>query len=204
MLSYLDYFQIASVVIVVSIVVGRALYLLARRNINPIVLGGGKSGITFAFELLASVGMVVWMTEVLLRSFHFALHIFPSPVYVRVLDSFAAQVFGVVLVVLGLILLVVAYVSFGDSWRVGVDVKTPGPLVTTGIFAVSRNPIYVFLDLWFVGIFLITGTLVFLIFAVAAILALDWQVRQEERFLLELYGQPYRDYCGRTGRYFVW
>src|ERR1700742_2508697 len=33
--------------------------------------------------------------------------------------------------------------SFGTSFRVGTDVDQPDKLVPTGIFAVSRNPIYV-------------------------------------------------------------
>ena len=104
----------------------------------------------------------------------------------------------------GLVIFGLAYVSFGDSWRVGFDVKTPGALVTTGAFALSRNPIYVFLDLWFIGVFLINGTLIFLIFALLAVAILHWQILQEEEFLLKLYGQPYQSYCAKTGRYFYW
>ena len=78
---------------------------------------------------------------------------------------------------------------------------TPGELVTTGIFAFSRNPIYVFLDLWFLGIFLINGTLLFLIFAVLAFAVVHWQIRQEEAYLSKLYGQPYNEYRSRTKRY---
>ena len=85
----------------------------------------------------------------------------------------------------------------------GFDLKTPGKLVTTGIFAFTRNPIYVFVILWFIGIFLINGTLIFLIFAVLAIAHLHYQIRQEEKFCADLYGKAYEDYCARTGRYFT-
>ena len=203
-ISKLDYFQILSVGIVVSIILGKAVYFLAFRNINPFVIGHGKRGFLLAIELIACAGMGVWMTEVLLRAFHCRFHIFPSPFYSKLFDSFPTQVCGMVMITLGLVLLILAYISFGDSWRVGFDTKLPGALVTTGVFAVSRNPIYLFLDLWFVGIFLITGKLIFLIFALAALLVLHCQIHQEERFLLELYGQPYQEYCERAGRYFVW
>jgi protein-S-isoprenylcysteine O-methyltransferase Ste14 len=105
---------------------------------------------------------------------------------------------------LGLVLFGLAFVSFGDSWRVGLDQRTPGALVTRGVFTVSRNPIYVFLDAWFVGIFLINGTLIFLIFAVPAVVFLHWQILQEEKFLLRLYGRPYQVYRAKTGRYLYW
>lgn len=199
-MNFFDYFQISSVAIVLLIFVGRASYLRFSRNINPIVIGGGKKGLLLVVEVMAFVGLVAWIIEVLVS----ALHIFPSISDFQLVSSFPAKSIGVALVTLGLILFGLAYVSFGDSWRVGFDIKTPGALVTTGVFAVSRNPIYVFLDLWFIGIFLINGTLAFLIFAVLAIAVLHWQILQEEKFLLNLYGQPYQSYCAKTGRYLWW
>jgi protein-S-isoprenylcysteine O-methyltransferase Ste14 len=154
-----------------------------------------------AVELMAVIGLVAWIIEVLLYAGHSAFRISPSRLDSQLVSSFAAKSIGAAMVTLGLILFGLAVVSFGDSWRVGFDVKTPGTLVTRGIFAVSRNPIYVFLDLWFLGIFLINGTLIFLIFAVLAVAFLHWQILQEEEFLLRLYGEPYQSYCAKTGRY---
>ena len=203
-MNFFDYFQIASVAIVLLILVGRASYLRFGRNINPIVIGGGKKGFLLTVELMAVIGLVAWIIEVLLYAFHSAFHIFPSPLDSQLVNASAAKSVGVALVTLGLILFGLAFVSFGDSWRVGFDVETPGTLVTKGVFAVSRNPIYVFLNLWFIGIFLINGTLIFLIFAVLAVAFLHWQILQEEEFLLKLYGQPYQRYCAKTGRYLYW
>ena len=203
-MNFFDYFQVASVAIVILIFVGRATYLRFRRNINPIAIGGGKKGVLLAVELAALIGFVAWMTGVLLSALHSSFRIFPSPLDSQLLNSFSAKIAGVALVTPGLVIFGLAYVSFGDSWRVGFDVKTPGALVTTGAFALSRNPIYVFLDLWFIGVFLINGTLIFLIFALLAVAILHWQILQEEKFLVRLYGQPYRSYCARTGRYFYW
>lgn len=203
-MNFFDYFQIASVGIVLLIFVGRASYLRLSRNINPIAIGGGKNGFLLAAELVALIGLAAWIIEVLLCALHSGFRIFPSLLDSLLVSSFPAKSLGVTLVTLGLGLFGLAFVSFGDSWRVGFDVKTPGALVTTGVFAVSRNPIYVFLDLWFIGIFLINGTLIFLIFAVLALAVLHWQILQEEEFLLKLYGQPYQSYCATTGRYLYW
>lgn len=203
-MNFFDYFQIASVAIVVLIVVGRASYLRFRRDINPIAIGGGKKGVLLAVELTAIIGFMAWMIEVLLYALHSSFRIFPSLLDSQLLNFPPTKIAGVALITAGLIIFGLAYVSFGDSWRVGFDVKTPGALVTSGVFAVSRNPIYVFLDLWFIGVFLINGTLIFLIFAVLAVAGLHWQILQEERFLLRLYGQPYRSYCAKIGRYLYW
>lgn len=203
MSRFFDYFQIASVVISLLIVVGRASYLGLSRKINPIAIRG-KKGFSLAVELIAFAGLAVWIVEVLLQALHSKVRIFPSPLETQLLGSLPAMLIGVTLVTLGLVIFFLAFVSFGDSWRVGIDVRAPGALVTTGIFAASRNPIYVFLDLWFFGIFLINGTAIFLIFAVAAVAVLQWQIRREEDFLSSLYGEPYQDYRAKTGRYITW
>jgi protein-S-isoprenylcysteine O-methyltransferase Ste14 len=200
-MTFFDYFQIASVVIFLFILVGKILYLRLSRNVNPIAIGGGKKGVVLAVELISVAGLMMWMVEVLLYAFHSDFRIFPSPLDRQLVSSQLVKLGGVGLISLGLVIFALAYVSFGDSWRVGFDVKNPGALVTTGIFSISRNPIYLSLDLWFIGIFLINGTLIFLIFAMLAVAAMHWQIRQEEAFLSNLYGQPYRDYYNRTGRY---
>lgn len=203
-MSFFDYFQIASMAIFFIIIVGRALYLRLSRNINAIAIGGGKKGLVLAVELIAFAGLAVWLVEICLYALHSSFRVFPSPLDTQLIDSQPAKLIGVALVISGLVIFILAFVSFGESWRVGFDMKTPGALVTTGIFAVSRNPIYVFLDLWFVGTFFINGTSIFLIFAVLTVAVVHWQILQEENFLIKLYGQPYRDYCARIGRYLLW
>jgi protein-S-isoprenylcysteine O-methyltransferase Ste14 len=84
---------------------------------------------------------------------------------------------------------------------VGIDNQAPGELVTTGVFAFSRNPIFVFVDLYFIGIFLLNGTVIFLA-AVLVVVGLHYQILQEEQFLRAQYGQAYRYYRAGAPRYF--
>lgn len=203
-MNFFDHFQIASVGAFLVILVSRAVYMLVSRGINPIVIGGGKKGMVLIVELLAFAGLLVWIIEVVLYALHTDFHLFPSPLDKVLIDSQVSRIIGAALVSLGLLFFIAAFVSFGDSWRVGFDVKTPGSLVTGGIFALSRNPIYVFLDLWFIGIFLINGRLIFLIFAILTAIVVHWQILQEEAFLSNLYGQTYHQYRARTGRYITW
>ncbi len=200
-MSFFDYFQIASAALFVLIILVKTLYLRLKRNINPIAIGGGKTGLPLVIEILAFTTLLAWMVEILLYAFHSEFHIFPWPFDVQLIDSMVAKVIGAVMISLGCVLFIMAYVSFGDSWRVGFDVKSPGALVTAGVFSFSRNPIYLFLDLWFIGTFLINGRLIFLILALLALVIQHWQILQEEAFLTNLYGEPYRNYLARTGRY---
>ena len=203
MSSFFDYFQISILVLFLVVLIGRALQLRITQNINPIAIGRGKSGFRLVFEVYAFAGVTVWMIELFLSSLHVSFRIFPESVSTPLFDSTILKLIGVALLIFGFVVFVLAFVSFGNSWRVGVDVKTPGELVTSGIFAVSRNPIYVFLNFWFIGVFLINGTLIFMIFALLAVAHLHYQILQEEKFLVRLYGQAYEDYRARTGRYFT-
>jgi protein-S-isoprenylcysteine O-methyltransferase Ste14 len=62
---------------------------------------------------------------------------------------------GVCLCLAGLLLLLWSLVPFGQSCRVGIDTDHPDKLITTGVFAFSRNPIYVAFALILLDQFLI-------------------------------------------------
>lgn len=50
---------------------------------------------------------------------------------------------GVFFCIAGLLLILWSLVSFGQSFRIGIDTEHPDKLITSGVFAFSRNPIYV-------------------------------------------------------------
>jgi protein-S-isoprenylcysteine O-methyltransferase Ste14 len=102
----------------------------------------------------------------------------------------------------GLILLYWSLVSFGSSFRVGIDQDNPDKLITTGVFEVTRNPVYLAFWLVLLGEFLIFPTWILLIFFVCGVLLVHRQVLREEVFLRNYYGLVYEDYCGRVRRYF--
>lgn len=203
-MSFFDVFQLLSVLVFLSVFVIRAAHLFFAPGINPVAIGRGKKGFSFVFELIAAGGLIVWISEIILHAIHSTIHIFPAVFDVQVFESGIARSAGVLLVVFALVIFALAFLSFGNSWRVGMDTQTPGALVTHGTFALTRNPIFVSLDLWFIGVFLINGTLGFLLFALAAVIVLHWQMLREEKFLSELYGEPYREYSARTARYLIW
>jgi len=108
---------------------------------------------------------------------------------------------GVALCFVGVILLLLSLVSFGRSFRVGIDVDHPDRLVTTGIFAFSRNPIYVGFAFVLLGQFLVFPNWVLLLYLVAGIWLFHRQVLREEEFLRRRYGQEYVEYSNLVRRY---
>jgi protein-S-isoprenylcysteine O-methyltransferase Ste14 len=202
--EFFAYFQIISLAFFFIVFVGRTLYLRFRKNINPISLGVGKQGLQRIVEFSFFVGLIFWSVEVLLYALPTEFRLFPMPLQRQLIDSMPVKLSGVVVVIVSFIIFVWALISFRDSWRVGIDAKTQGELITNGIFAISRNPIFIFINLYFVGTFLINGTLIFLLFAAVVIGGLHYQILQEEKFLATAYGPAYQGYCARTGRYVGW
>jgi len=202
--AFFGYFQLAALADFLLVFVGRSVYLRFGRNINPLALGVGKRGLRRVVELGFLVIFALWMTEILATSLALDCRILPAPLQRRLLDSLSSQIAGVALATAGGAVFILALVSFGVSWRIGIDAKTPGGLVTTGVFALSRNPIFIFLDLYAFGTFLINGTLGFLLSALVLAAGIHYQILQEESFLRRTYGTPYHDYCRRTARYFSW
>ncbi|MBD1874379.1 isoprenylcysteine carboxylmethyltransferase family protein [Nodosilinea sp. FACHB-131] len=109
---------------------------------------------------------------------------------------------GVLLCLASLFFLLLSLVYFGKSFRIGIDVEHPDELITMGVFALSRNPIYVAFALVLIGQFLVFPNWILLVYLVAGIWLLHRQVLREEEFLIEHYGQEYIAYCNRVRRYF--
>jgi len=109
---------------------------------------------------------------------------------------------GVLLCLAGLLLLLWSVVSFRQSFRVGIDADHPDQLVTDGVFAVSRNPIYVAFAIILIGEFLILPNWINLVYFVGATWLFHRQVLREENYLSQHYGQGYADYRNRVRRYF--
>jgi protein-S-isoprenylcysteine O-methyltransferase Ste14 len=202
-MGFFNYFQIAVIAILVCTIAGKAIYSWRVTGIFPIVIGRGK-GAWRVVELLSFVALILWVSEVLLRAFQSRVDMFPAMINVTLPHSPAFRIAGLVLILPGLILFLLAFLNFGTSWRIGIDRKTPGSLVTAGVFSITRNPIYVAFIAIFLGIFLINGTWFFLIFALLAVVAIHFQILREEEFLKKQYGKSYAEYCRHAPRYLIW
>lgn len=75
-------------------------------------------------------------------------------------------------------------------------------LFTGGMFSLCRNPLYAGNILSFLGLFLMHGNPVTLVFGFSSyVLIYAAIVAAEEKYLLGRFGQPYADYCVRVPRW---
>lgn len=108
---------------------------------------------------------------------------------------------GVIFCLAGLLMLILSLIAFGKSFRVGIDSEHPDQMVTGGVFALTRNPIYVAFGLVLVGQFLIFSNWLMLAYIIAAAWLINRQVLREEDFMRQHYGQEYLAYTRRVRRY---
>ncbi len=87
--------------------------------------------------------------------------------------------------------------------RGGLDKKVHADtLVSSGMFAVCRNPLYVGNALVLLGLFVVhNNPLAYLIGLIYFGVAYWGIVAAEEKFLREKFGEEYRDYCQRVNRF---
>ena len=123
---------------------------------------------------------------------------FPAPF----LPSAAAVPVGEAVVCVAIALVLLAARELRAA-RTAFDVRRPTTaLVSTGPFRVSRNPVYFSMLLLQLGLGVILNSpwMIALVIPMGSILCLA-VIRPEERYLEAKFGDPYRSYQGRVGRW---
>jgi protein-S-isoprenylcysteine O-methyltransferase Ste14 len=184
------YFAIATVILLVILVLSR-VYLMSGLGIKAMKFGG-KDKKDFLIPPL-----------ILLLIFYliFAKTLNLPDLDIDFLKNDILSWTGVAFCMLGLVFFLLSLISFGKSFRVGIDDEHPGKLVTTGIFAFSRNPIYTSFGLILLGMFLIFPNWILLLYVVAGFWLFNRQVLREEESLKKIYGEEYAEYCKKVRRY---
>ena len=75
-------------------------------------------------------------------------------------------------------------------------------LTTTGPYARIRHPLYAGMFGWCVALSLLTANWIFVAICALSILGLIWRVPKEEQMMIDAFGDEYKNYMQRTGRFF--
>jgi protein-S-isoprenylcysteine O-methyltransferase Ste14 len=176
--------------------VGRSLIAWRRTGINPIVWPNDDS-----IEGYVARAMHASTAALLIG---FALHGAGLSTHLGLLPwAGSVPLFwtGVVLFAIALVWVLAAQLQMGASWRVGIDHARATALVDRGLFAWSRNPIFLGMRVALVAALLMVPTALSLAAAVALELLMQFQARLEEAHLLQLHGDAFRAYCARVRRW---
>jgi protein-S-isoprenylcysteine O-methyltransferase Ste14 len=107
----------------------------------------------------------------------------------------------------GLGLLSVAFwawtqVTLDTQWSAQLQLTKDHRLITTGPYGRMRHPLYTAMFGWAVSLALLTANWIFVGLAVLSVGGLVARVPKEEKMMLEAFGDQYKEYMQRTGRFF--
>lgn len=97
--------------------------------------------------------------------------------------------------------MLIAQTQMGASWRIGIDTHQPTALVSHGLFALSRNPIFLSVRISLLGLLFVLPHAATLSILVAGELLMQIQVRLEEQHLRALHGDTYVRYQNQVRRW---
>lgn len=157
---------------------------------------GGRPG---SLEWLAGVGFVV---AVVLGFMAPVLALTGTVEPIAALAGTAGYVIGTTVAVLGIALTFAAQTNMGRSWRIGVDPSEHTELVTGGLFALVRNPIYSGMIPAAFGLLLLVPSWPAIAGFAGLVTAIELQVRVvEEPHLFKAHGDTYAEYAAQVGRF---
>lgn len=169
----------------------RSFMVWKNTGINPVVFKGTDNphdfiGRMFRLLFVLVVGVVL--------AYSFWPEVYRYTVPIESLDRAWLRWSGVALLILSLVWTESAQAQMGSSWRIGIDLEHRTPLVRSGIFKLSRNPIFLGMMLTLLGLFLVIPNALTLLSLVMGVVLIQIQVRLEEEFLAQAHGEEYERY----------
>lgn len=100
---------------------------------------------------------------------------------------------GIGILTLGLIFYIIAIIQFARPDTIGLN--------TTGLYSISRNPMYVAFFLYFLGCCMLTSSLLLLIILTVFQISVHFLIISEERWCKDQFGETYSAYMEKVNRY---
>lgn len=186
-------YKIIAILIMIAFYGVYCIKLISQRKqgIQTNLLGKGKEGFVKAIEIsLKIVTFIVPIVELI----SIYMNTYIEIIWIRVL--------GCILGILGVGVFVISILTMRDSWRAGVPNDEKTELVTTGIYAYSRNPAFLGFDLIYLSILFMFFNWGLLVITVLTVVMFHLQiVKVEEDFLIKTFGEEYLDYRKKVCRY---
>lgn len=176
----------------------RSYVVWKRTGINPVVFKGSDNAHDFigrVFKFLFALIVAV----VLAYSFLPRGHQYLMPLSLLERSGFRST--GVVLLISSLAWTILAQAHMGESWRIGIDNSQKSRLIRTGVFRVSRNPIFLGILVTLLGLLLVIPNAITLLTFVLGVVVIGIQVRLEEEYLKATHGGEYLAYLQQVRRW---
>jgi len=166
----------------------RSYIVWKRTGVNPVLFKGSDNAHDFIgriFKLLFAIIVAIVV------AYSLSPEAYRYSVPIEWLEHTWLKWLGVSLLILSLIWTIVAQAQMGVSWRIGIDSEHRTPLVQTGVFSISRNPIFLGMMLTLLGLFLVIPNALTVLTFFMGVVLIQIQVRLEEEFLNRSHGVEY-------------
>ncbi len=102
----------------------------------------------------------------------------------------------------GIVLLAWTHVCLGKEWSINLQLRDDHRLIRSGPYSRIRHPMYTALFAIYIGIGLISNNYAALALILMVVISLLLRVPKEEKMMIEKFGDEYRAYMKKTGRFF--
>ena len=147
----------------------------------------------FSARVILGIGLAAFLVLYVLNVPWIAALSVPFPGWLRWL--------GFILGLLSLASWTWAQSALGSQWSPQLQLRDEHRLVTSGPYAYVRHPIYTSMCGYFIGLALVTANWVFIVLVALTFAGLFARVPQEEKMMIDRFGDAYREYARRTGRF---
>ncbi len=167
-------------------------------GVNPYKLGKSESAHDYIGTLFR---LTIFSVALVVIAFAFLPNLYEYLIPISYLSNATLNTVGQILLIIAVIWVLIAQVHMQKSWRIGIDENVKTELVQTGLFKLSRNPIFLGMRVMLLGLFLVLPSAATLVILFVGDLLIQIQVRLEEEFLTRTHGETYRAYQKQVRRW---
>jgi protein-S-isoprenylcysteine O-methyltransferase Ste14 len=109
---------------------------------------------------------------------------------------------GFLLGLAGLAVWIWAQIALGKDWSPQLQLREKHRLITTGLYARMRHPLYAGMIVWMSGLALLSANWIIVGLGVLMCSMFLARMPREEQMMIDAFGEEYREYMKRTGRLF--
>ncbi|MEH6746441.1 MAG: isoprenylcysteine carboxylmethyltransferase family protein [Maribacter arcticus] len=176
----------------------RSLILYRNTGINPFKKMG-DTGIKGFNEKIMILGATLIPVIAIIYMIGGSLYEYLVPI--KYLEINGLKQFGIVIMLIGCVIGIIAQFQMGDSWRIGIDEKERTELITNKLYRYSRNPIYLGLLISLMGFFFIAPNALSLCCLVLSYPSVEIKIRLEEEYLIQKHGEKFQEYMEKVNRW---
>ena len=168
-----------------------------QTGVNPITFGKADTAHNYiGFVMKVLIGLLF----VTVFCYSIGSNIYKYSVPIEYLQSKGLKFLGLLIIHISLVWIEIAQYKMSTSWRIGIDEINKTELKTSGIFSISRNPIFLGMILSVLSVFFILPNALTFFLTWTTYFIIQIQIRLEEEFLTRQHGKQYENYRQLTRR----